>query len=233
MASTTLPRLPVFEAIARHDPDSTVVIHSNSGRRFRYGELLGDVCKVRNRLYETTGRTDMDGERIAFLVENSYDYVGKHRDDSPPANSPLFGLSIPAWTDSMLPKVTLLAILAAKSIAVPLSPAFPAPELQYILNHSEALMLLSSAKFVSKAEDVLRTELDVEPAYLQLDKFQGNGAHEKVALEKTCPGSAGMMLYTSGTTNRPVGPLFSETDQHQLHADLLRCRKASCSPNPS
>jgi hypothetical protein len=67
----------VFEAIARHDPDSTVVIHSNSGRRFRYGELLGDVCKVRNRLYETAGRDDMDGERIAFLVENSYDYVGK------------------------------------------------------------------------------------------------------------------------------------------------------------
>jgi acyl-CoA synthetase (AMP-forming)/AMP-acid ligase II len=75
--ASTLPRLPVFEAIARHDPDSTVVIHSNSGRRFRYGELLGDVCKVRNRLYETAGKSDIDGERIAFLVENSYDYVGK------------------------------------------------------------------------------------------------------------------------------------------------------------
>lgn len=76
-ASSALPRLPVFEAIARHDPDSTVVIHSGSGRRFRYGELLGDVCRTRNRLYEAVGRTDIDGERIAFLVENSYDYVGK------------------------------------------------------------------------------------------------------------------------------------------------------------
>lgn len=74
---STLPRLPVFEAIARHDPESTVVIHSNSGRRFRYGELLGDVCKVRNRLYETAGRDEIDGERVAFLVENSYDYVGE------------------------------------------------------------------------------------------------------------------------------------------------------------
>lgn len=100
--------------------------------------------------------------------------------------------------------MTLLAILAAKSIAVPLSPAFPAPELQYILNHSEAMMLLSSTKFAPKAEELLRTELDVEPAYLQLNKFQGGGAHEKVTLGKTCPGSAGMMLYTSGTTNRPV-----------------------------
>lgn len=75
--ASALPRLPVFEAISRHDPDSIAVIHSNSGRQFRYGELLGDVCKVRNRLYETAGRDDIDGERIAFLVENSYDYVGK------------------------------------------------------------------------------------------------------------------------------------------------------------
>ncbi|KAH6853588.1 hypothetical protein B0I37DRAFT_359686 [Chaetomium sp. MPI-CAGE-AT-0009] len=191
--ASTLPRLPVFEAIARHDPDSTVVIHSNSGRQFRYGELLGDVCKVRNRLYETAGRGDMDGERIAFLVENSYDYV-----------------------------VTLLAILAAKSIAVPLSPAFPAPELQYILNHSEALMLLSSAKFASKAEDVLKTELDVQPAYLQLDKFQGNGAHEKVTLDKSPAGAAGMMLYTSGTTNRPKGVLLPQSVMTAQAKSLLQ-----------
>lgn len=75
--ASTLPKLPVFEAIARHDPESTVVIHSGSGRRFKYGELLGDVCKTRNKLYEKAGKTDMNGDRVAFLVENSYDYVGK------------------------------------------------------------------------------------------------------------------------------------------------------------
>jgi acyl-CoA synthetase (AMP-forming)/AMP-acid ligase II len=127
--------------------------------------------------------------------------------------------------------VTLLAILAAKSIAVPLSPAFPAPELQYILNHSEALMLLSSAKFSSKAEDVLRTELDVQPTYLQLNKFQGGGVLEKVTLDKTGPGSAGMMLYTSGTTNRPVRLPVSSCDP--LPRTNHCSRKAFCSPNPS
>ncbi len=75
--ASTLPRLPVFEAIAKRDPDSTVVVHSLSGRRFKYGELLGDVCKTRKRLEEAAGKKDIDGERIAFLVENSYDYVGK------------------------------------------------------------------------------------------------------------------------------------------------------------
>lgn len=75
--ASTLPRLPVFEAISGHDPDSTVVVHSASRRTFRYGELLGDVCRMRNRLLEAAGRDDIHGERIAFLVENSYDYVGK------------------------------------------------------------------------------------------------------------------------------------------------------------
>lgn len=75
--ASTLPRLPVFEAISSHDPDSTVVVHSASQRTFRYGELLGDVCRMRNRLLEAAGRDDIHGERVAFLVENSYDYVGK------------------------------------------------------------------------------------------------------------------------------------------------------------
>lgn len=75
--ASTLPRLPIFEAVAKHDPESTAVIHSLSGRSFKYGELLGDVRRARDRLREARGREDLDGERIAFLVENSYDYVGE------------------------------------------------------------------------------------------------------------------------------------------------------------
>lgn len=77
MVSTTLPRLPVFEAISKHDPESIVVVHSISQRTFKYGELLGDVCRTRDRILEAAGRSDISGERVAFLVENSYDYVGK------------------------------------------------------------------------------------------------------------------------------------------------------------
>lgn len=75
--ASTLPKLPLFEAIARHDPESKAVIHSISGRTFKYGELLGDVRRARDQLHATTGKTDLEGERIAFLVENSYDYVGR------------------------------------------------------------------------------------------------------------------------------------------------------------
>ena len=73
---STLPRLPIFEAIANHDPKSTCVIHSASGRRFTYGGLLKDVADAKDRLVREAGGRAIEGERIAFLVENSYDYVG-------------------------------------------------------------------------------------------------------------------------------------------------------------
>lgn len=80
--ASTLPRLPVFEAIATHNPNSIAVIHSLSGRKFTYGELLGDVAEAKDRLYAEAGSKSLEGQRIAFLVENSYDYVGAQQTSS-------------------------------------------------------------------------------------------------------------------------------------------------------
>lgn len=75
---TTLPRTPLFEAISKHDPESTAVVHSLSGRSFSYGSLLQDVAVAKQRLAQNADSNGkaIAGERIAFLVENSYDYVG-------------------------------------------------------------------------------------------------------------------------------------------------------------
>lgn len=74
--ANTLPKLALFEAIAAHDPNHPVVIHSASGRRFTYGGLLGDVVQACNTLRHDAGSRSLVGQRIAFLVENGYDYVG-------------------------------------------------------------------------------------------------------------------------------------------------------------
>lgn len=79
--ASTLPRLPIFEAIAKHDPKSTAVIHSVSGRRFTYGELLKDVSDAKKSLHQLADGAHTEGERIAFLAENGYDYVGTHLPD--------------------------------------------------------------------------------------------------------------------------------------------------------
>ena len=73
-----LQRSAFFEAIQKHDPDSTAVVHSLSGRTFKYGSLLHDVSAAKDRLLRATGKDESSivGERIAFIIENGYDYVG-------------------------------------------------------------------------------------------------------------------------------------------------------------
>ncbi|EKG17074.1 AMP-dependent synthetase/ligase [Macrophomina phaseolina MS6] len=188
--ASTLPRLPVFQAIASHDPQSTVVVHSLSGRKFTYGQLLRDVARAKDQLRQAAQGQILDGERIAFLVENSYDYV-----------------------------VTLLSVLASNAIAVPMSPAFPAHELQYIVNQSAALMLLASDKCQEKAQEVLKEGLEHEPISAKVAKrLEGASGDGDVELVAAPDEKGGMMLYTSGTTNRPKGvliPISTLTAQSQ------------------
>lgn len=79
--ASTFPDLPIFRAIASHDPHKTAIIHSKSNRRFTYGELLKDVEGAKVRLYHrlkgaTSENEPIGGQRVAFLMENGYDYVG-------------------------------------------------------------------------------------------------------------------------------------------------------------
>jgi malonyl-CoA/methylmalonyl-CoA synthetase len=73
-----MPDNPIFRAIASHDPKSTAIIHSESGRKFTYGGLLHDVAAAKDLLSETASGTLLPGKRVAFLAENGYDYVGGH-----------------------------------------------------------------------------------------------------------------------------------------------------------
>ena len=101
--------------------------------------------------------------------------------------------------------MTLLSIFANDSIAVPLSSGFPASELKYIIENSEALMLLSSEKFQGKAEEVMKTDLQTKPVFGLVDKIRDDDrVVNEVQLEESAGNQGGMMLYTSGTTSRPV-----------------------------
>lgn len=75
-----LPRLPLFEVMNKHDPKSTAIVHSDSGDTFTYGQLLRDVSRETEFIKKHNGGKSLEGERVAFLIENSYNYVGKrHR----------------------------------------------------------------------------------------------------------------------------------------------------------
>ncbi|KAF2877140.1 hypothetical protein BDV95DRAFT_558552 [Massariosphaeria phaeospora] len=196
--ASTLPRLPIFEAIKAHSPKSTAVVHSLSGRSFTYGELVNDVAAAKDRLQRNTNGQSAEGARIAFLVENGYDYV-----------------------------VTLLSILAAHAIAVPLSPTFPAHELRYILDQSGSLMLLSSEKFQDKADDVLKEGMETAPINYKQEKIMLGKTDDGVTLEDPTSDKGGMMLYTSGTTNRPKGVLLPQEVLTAQSLSLLKAWKYS------
>ena len=74
--ASTLPRLPIFEALKKHNGQSTAIVHSPSGRSFTYGELVNDVAAAKDKIQRNTNGQSAAGQRIAFLVENGYDYVG-------------------------------------------------------------------------------------------------------------------------------------------------------------
>ena len=111
-----------------------------------------------------------------------------------------------ARADAMV-EVTLLSIISCDAIALPLSPDFPASENAYILENSEAKALLSSEKFHAKAQGVLdQCSAKVErPVFHTFQKIL-HGADPPSSLElSSVPESrGGLMLYTSGTTSRPV-----------------------------
>ncbi|KAL8389034.1 hypothetical protein RB595_008842 [Gaeumannomyces hyphopodioides] len=183
--SVSLQRSAFLEAIQQHEPSSVAVVESASGASFSYQALLQSVARAKEQLLLKTGRTDetISGERVAFLVENGFDYV-----------------------------VTLLAILASNAIAIPLAPSFPAPELRYIIDLSQALILVSSSKHAAQAKDVLAEGLATKPLYWQLDEtVRGPAEHGATTLcdFNTAGPGGGMMLFTSGTTARPKGVVLS------------------------
>ncbi|KAL9618205.1 MAG: hypothetical protein Q9160_007039 [Pyrenula sp. 1 TL-2023] len=181
--ASSLPSTPLFQALSKHDPRNTAIVHSDSSRSFTYGSLLHDVASAKARLQQTASGKSLAGERIAFLAENGYDYV-----------------------------VTFLSILAHDAIALPLSQGFPASELRYIIENSEAAILLSTTKFKDKADEVLKEDIAHKPIQALADKIgEGADPNQEVKLELESKGKSGFMLYTSGTTSRPKGVLLSES----------------------
>ena len=83
--------------------------------------------------------------------------------------------------------------------------------MRYIINHSEALVLLSSAKFSTLAQEVLKEGLDNPPLSMPLDKITHGAEHtgDATLSGDSHTAEGGMMLYTSGTTARPKGVLLN------------------------
>ncbi|KAI5290401.1 hypothetical protein KEM55_008596 [Ascosphaera atra] len=105
--------------------------------------------------------------------------------------------------------VNYLAILAADAIALPLQPAFPAPELKYILDQSQTNLLLATETYAEQAASLIELKPEGNPVLQTSQRIAGPAPplpQDDVRLEDVGEQKGGMMLYTSGTTNKPVRP---------------------------
>ncbi|MET0791229.1 MAG: amino acid adenylation domain-containing protein, partial [Polyangiaceae bacterium] len=95
--------------------------------------------------------------------------------------------------------VSLLAILKARGVYVPLDPGYPAERLQYMIQDSGLTLLLTHAGF-----DVRQVEASglVRLAVDQLDLSAQSEANPRVEVH---PGNLAYVIYTSGSTGRPKG----------------------------
>lgn len=114
--------LPLIERALRFI-DRTAV--SDGAGQYTYGRMLDDSHRGASRLL--AGRRDLDENRVAFMVEPSYDYVRVQ------------------WS-----------IWRAGGIAVPLCLTHPAPELDYVLETTRPDLAVASPAFASLLEPLAR-----------------------------------------------------------------------------
>lgn len=139
-----------------------------TGGQCTYAELDARINKFASGLLQ--GKTDLEEERIAFLMPGSLDYV-----------------------------TTLFGIWRAGGIAVPLNVSSAVPEYEHALSCVSATRLIANADYqpkiaelcdqleipITSVEDVLTTEVADLPA---------------VTSDRRA-----MIIFTSGTTNKPKG----------------------------
>ncbi|KAL3659054.1 hypothetical protein V7S43_015938 [Phytophthora oleae] len=180
----------LFEKLLEHQ--SSVALTSSGGEslEWTYAALLRRAFNLRDKLLRKLPKHE-DQPRVALLGARGASYL------------------IIQW-----------AIWLAGGIAVPLHPAHPADEMDYIVSDSGAALLVVNESFTapdSKLKEYvaeLPTKMNVE-VIVRTDDVKGGGEKELSAeqqkevqqwLETQDYSKAGAyMIYTSGTTGRPKG----------------------------
>ena len=79
--SASLHLTPLLKALNEPDASSIAIVSQNTGVAFSYGSLLRDVARARYALLQSVDGKSLAGQRIGFIVENGYSFVGMR--DSP------------------------------------------------------------------------------------------------------------------------------------------------------
>ncbi|EGG15968.1 hypothetical protein DFA_09639 [Cavenderia fasciculata] len=157
-----------------------------------YNQLLNETARLSTELTKRGGRTDRDDinqERVAFMTTASTDYVCAQ------------------W-----------GIWNAGGVAVPLSPLHPASDIEYFLNQSKASVVMADQDNYDKVKDIVKSlncthwidliKLDKSTEKYNNqnnNKYNNNNNQNNNQIFSIDRDRNAMIIYTSGTTNRPKG----------------------------
>ncbi len=101
--------------------------------------------------------------------------------------------------------ISILAILKAGGVYIPIDPEYPEDRIRYMLEDSQASYLVTTTAHAGKAQELGR-ERDVR--VLLVDQPVGEYPRTNVAVEID-PTDLAYIIYTSGSTGRPKGTLLA------------------------
>jgi crotonobetaine/carnitine-CoA ligase len=99
--------------------------------------------------------------------------------------------------------VAAIGVLKAGAILNPVNPALGAAELSYVLGHADPRLVVTDAASDPKLGALCRTTV--------LGSALGEGASDAPPAVSVEPGDHSTLLYTSGTTGKPKGVLFTHS----------------------
>ncbi|MEY4336287.1 MAG: hypothetical protein RLZZ45_1206 [Bacteroidota bacterium] len=133
------------------------------------------------------GKSDLQEERVAFMVDPGFDYVKVQ------------------W-----------AIWRAGGIAVPLCLTHPLPSLQYVLEDTEASIIVVSPGYEGLLKEYASSNK------IRLIVLGSETLNSNVVLPNVDAARAALILYTSGTTNKPKGVVLTHANLEAQMENLVQ-----------
>ncbi|EFC47786.1 non-ribosomal peptide synthetase [Naegleria gruberi] len=151
------------------------------------------------------------------LLDQKSDQLARRLRDMNHSKNPFIAISIDRSFELI---VSLVAILKAGFAYLPLDPSYPQERLLYVLDDSQAGLLITQSNYSEKFKDY-------QGKVLSIDRFVWSASStstSSISIEKplTSPNDLAYLIYTSGSTGNPKGVMLSHRNVNNTLNGLIK-----------